>query len=396
MNTNLNNLDKELQLACGAILKNRLVKSPMSDSLGDGKGNPTEAQIRLYERWAEDEVALSIIGEVQIDYHCPEKPGNLVLIEGVDKTKLREFTSRAKVNGAHIWPQLGHAGALSYAPVSSPKGPSPLDIDGLKCEGMTKNEIIELVNKYASAAKIAKEVGFTGIMIHAGHGFLLSQFLSPLFNHREDEYGGSIESRSKVVIDIVNAIRKSVGKTFPVAIRINSSDMLEGGLSEEDALKVVALLDKTSIDLIDISGGTYFPGAKSCSDASTEGAYFVEFAKKAKLVTDIPLILSGGFKKCIQAQQILSENKADMIGVGRAMILEPKLASIWLSDNSYDPVFPRFEETVPGGLTAWYSMKQIAIGEDKEDDFKLDLLSSVSAYEKRDASRIDIWNLRFK
>ena len=176
------------------------------------------------------------------------------------------LASRSSINDSHIWPQLGHAGALSHLPISQPKGPSALNIEGLQCEGMSTEEVKELPAIYATTALYAKKAGFNGILLHAGHGFLFSQFLSPLFNHRTDGYGGSIEARFQIIKDVISEVRVKVGDSFPVAIKINSTDKLEGGLTEIDAFEVVRMLDKTSIDLIDISGGTYFPGAKSSSD----------------------------------------------------------------------------------------------------------------------------------
>jgi 2,4-dienoyl-CoA reductase-like NADH-dependent reductase (Old Yellow Enzyme family) len=139
-------------------------------------------------------------------------------------------------------------------------------------------------------------MGFSGVHIHAGHGFLLSQFLSPLFNLRNDGYGGSIEARCRILLEIIHAVRRAVGPLFSIGIRINSSDKLEGGFSEIDSLEAIRLIDQTSIDLIDISGGTYFPGAKSSSDSSGRGPYFLNFSRLAKDVTKIPLMLTGGFK----------------------------------------------------------------------------------------------------
>lgn len=394
--TNSNNiLQNELLLPCGVILKNRLAKSPMSDSLGDGEGNPTGAQIRLYERWSEGEVAISFIGEVQIDPRFPEKPGNLVLGKLSNTKMLKQLTSRAIDNGAHLWAQLGHAGALSHLPISKPKGPSALDINGLICEGMAIEDIQELIPMYARAALKAKNVGFTGILIHAGHGFLLSQFLSPLFNHRNDKYGGSIEARCHIVLEIIKEIRNAVGSSFPVGIRINSSDQLIGGLTEVDALEIIDLIDKTSIDLIDISGGTYFPGAESSSEGAKEGPYFIDFAQRAKNITKIPLMLTGGFKTKDQAINAITSGAADIISMGRAMAINPKLAEAWLSGKDYDPVFPRFKEVVPGGITAWYTMRLIALGEDKENDFNLDLPTAIQQYEERDAQRCNKWMDKF-
>ena len=367
----------------------------MSDSLADGEGNPTEAQIRLYERWAEGGTALSLIGEVQGDFRFPEKPGNLVLGAHSNQTMLQDLASRATAGGAHLWPQIGHAGALSHLPISQPKGPSALNVEGLQCEGMSVDEIRALPDMYARTALHAKTVGFGGVQIHAGHGFLLSQFLSPLFNHRNDGYGGSIEARCCIVLEIINEVRQAVGPLFPVGIRINSTDQLEGGLIETDALEVVRLLDQTSIDLIDISGGTYFPGAKASSDGSSEGPYFLEFARLAKGVSNVPLMLTGGFKKRDQAVDAVLSGAIDMVGMGRAMALDSRIAETWLSNGGGDPEFPRFNSAPPGGITAWFTMRLTALGHDLEAEFELDLPAAIREYEERDAQRCIKWQKAF-
>ncbi|GHA09074.1 NADH:flavin oxidoreductase/NADH oxidase family protein [Oceanisphaera arctica] len=389
-------LGRPLELPCGVILKNRLTKSAMSDSLGDGKGNATEMQARLYERWAEGGVALSLIGEVQGDPRYPEKPGNLVLGPDTNQKALRSLARRGATKGAHLWPQLGHAGALSHLPISRPKGPSSLDIEGLQCAGMTIEDIEELPGIYARAASIAKDAGFGGVQIHAGHGFLLSQFLSPLFNRRTDGYGGSIDARFRIVGEVIEAVRQAVGTSFPIAIKINSTDKLEGGLTESEAMEVVRILDKTSIDLIDISGGTYFPGAVASSDgASGNGPYFLDFARRVKKVTAIPVMATGGFKTRQQAVKAVESGAVDMVGVARAMALNPYLTRDWLSVAGGDPVFPKFEISPSGGVTAWYSMRLTALAEDNEDEFTLCLESAMRLYEERDAARCDAWRNTF-
>ena len=367
----------------------------MSDSLGDGEGNPKEAQIRLYEKWAQGGTAVSFIGEVQIDPRFPEKPGNLVLGENSKQQPLKQLTQRATIDKTHLWAQLGHAGALSHVPISHPKGPSALDLEGLKCAGMTLDEVQALPVLFAKAAALAKNVGFSGVHIHAGHGFLLSQFLSPLFNHRTDEYGGTIEGRSRVVLEIINAVRSAVGSSYPVGIRINSTDQLSGGLTETDALTLVALLNETSIDLIDISGGTYFPGAKASSDGTSKGPYFLDFAKRAKTLTQIPLMVTGGFKDQQQAIDAVASGAADIVGLGRAMIIDPNLPNHWLSEKNADPAFPRFESPPPGGITAWYTLRITAIGEDNEHEFAMDLATAIKQYDERDDHRCLQWTKAF-
>ncbi|MBX2870067.1 MAG: hypothetical protein KTR18_15410 [Acidiferrobacterales bacterium] len=388
-------MNTPVELPCGAVFKNRLAKSAMSDSLADGTGNPTETQIRLYEKWAEGGTAISFIGEVQGDPRYPEKPGNLVLGPQSVQSNLQLLTQRARVNDTHLWPQIGHAGALSYLPVSKPKGPSPLDLDGLQCEGLSVDEIQQLPEMYARTAAHAKSAGFSGVHIHAGHGFLLSQFLSPLFNHRQDQYGGSIEARCQIIIEIINKVRDSVGHTFPIGIRINSSDQLEGGLTEIDSLEAIGLLDQTSIDLIDISGGTYFPGAKASSEGVSQGPYFLEFARQARSKTQIPVMLTGGFKHRAQAIAAIDSGAVDIIGLARAMVLYPRLPEAWISESGGNLDYPQFQSPPPGGITAWYTMRLTALGENREMSFDLDLPAAMRHYEERDAQRTILWNKTF-
>ncbi len=391
-----NLLGQPLDLPCGARLKNRLIKSPMSDSLGDGSGNPTEAQMRLYERWAEGGAALSLIGEVQTNPYFPEKPGNLVLVPDANLSAMQALAKRGSANGAQIWPQLGHAGALAHGPISTPKGPSRLDLDGLRCEAMTVEEIKDLPRLYAQAATLAKRVGFGGVLIHAGHGFLFSQFLSPLFNHRTDAYGGAVAGRFRIIGEVIDAVRQAVGASYPVGIRINATDKIEGGLTMEDALEVVRLLDATSVDLIDISGGTYFPGAASSSDGvSSSGPYFIDLARQAKKVTSIPILLSGGFTTKDQVVKALQDGAVDAVSLARAMVLNPSLANSWLSEAGADPEFPKFDAPPRGGITAWYSMRLTALGEDDEERFDMIPAQALEIYDARDAERCDKWRKRF-
>ena len=388
-------LRSSLNLPCGAVLKNRLVKSPMTDCLGNGEGNPTEKQIRLYERWAAGGSALSIVGEVQVDPRFPENPGNLTLGAHSDRRALKSLVERAAIEGAHLWPQIGHAGARSHPLVSKPIGPSALDIDGLQCAGMSEEEIQRLPGMYARSAAYAKSVGFSGIQIHAGHGWLLSQFLSPLFNRRNDGYGGSIEARCRIILEVIDEVRRAIGPSFPVGIRINSTDKLEGGLTEIDALEAVRLLDRTSVDLIDFSGGTYFPGAKAASDDPRQGPYFLEFARRAKGATNVPLMATGGFKKRWQAAEAVASSAVDMVGIARAMVLNPQLANVWLSDEGGDPEFPEFESAPPSGITDWYILRLHALGEDREDEFALDVPSAMRHFDEGSVRHAAKWREKF-
>jgi len=389
-------LFQPLELPCGTVLKNRIGKSAMSDSLGDGCGHPTDAQIRLYERWAEGGLAVSIIGEVQGNPNFAEKPGNLVLGPGADLDRFALLAQRGALNEAQLWLQLGHAGAMAHPPISNPKGPSAIDIPGLTCAELTRDEIQNVPAEFARTARMAKSAGFGGVQIHAAHGFLLSQFLSPLFNKREDAYGGAITARMRLLLEVVDNVRSAVGPRFPVAVKLNATDQLEGGFEQDEALSVISALDGAGIDLIDISGGTYFPGAKSASDRAGGGPYFTEFAKHARSRTKKPLMVTGGFKTRRQAIEAVSDGAADIVGLARAFVLDPALPRRWQTGMAGDPTFPKFASPPEGGITAWYTMRLTALAEDRETRDVLDLEAAVKAYDDRDNDRIAKWKSRFQ
>ena len=388
------NLFNPFTLPNGVRLKNRIVKSAMSDSLGDGRGNPTNAQIRLYERWAEGGVAASIIGEVQGDPHFAERPGNLVLNEGSDHALFTDLAQRGTSGGAQLWLQLGHAGALTPPSIGSPKGPSAIDLPELRATELSLQEIEALPGQFAKTAARGERLGFSGVQIHAAHGFLLSQFLSPLFNRRIDAYGGDIANRMRLLLEVVEAVRGTVAPAFVVALKLNSSDQLQGGLQPEDVLTVVQALDERGLDLIDISGGTYFPGAPSSSDRSSTGPYFLDFASDARRLTSIPLMATGGFKRRVEAEAAIASGAIDLVGAARALVLDRALASTWEA-NGPDPVFPRFAAAPPGGVTAWFTMRLTDIGEDREVEVQPDAVEALQRYNTRDAARAKLWNKTF-
>ncbi|MEM8956980.1 MAG: NADH:flavin oxidoreductase/NADH oxidase family protein [Pseudomonadota bacterium] len=389
-------LFQPLRLPCGLVLKNRIAKSAMSDSLGDGTGHPTPEQTRLYNIWAQGGVALAIIGEVQGSPHFAEKPGNLVLHDRSDLARFRDLARQGQENGTQLWLQLGHAGALAHAPTSTPKGPSALDLPGLTCEALTLDEIARLPAEFARTARLAQKAGFGGVQIHAAHGFLLNQFLSPLFNRRRDGYGGSVENRMRLLLETLEAVRAATGPKFPVAVKLNSTDKLEGGFTEADALEVVRALDGTTVDLIDLSGGTYFPGAKPASDSGGRGPYFLRFAGHARQVTTKPLMLTGGVKTRAHADEILASGAADIVGLARALVLEPALPDLWKSADMPEPAFPRFTETPEGGVTAWYTMRLTDLGAGRAEAEFGEMGAAIAAYEARDRSRTDVWLRHFR
>lgn len=386
-------LGEPLELRSGLRLRNRMVKAAMSDSLGDGAGQPTGEQVELYRRWGDGGAALSIIGEVQVDPRYPEKPGNLVLDSGTTGPLMGRLADIANQTDSHLWPQLGHAGALAYPPISTPVGPSALDLDGLNCREMPIDEVEALPNRFATAAVTAKQTGFSGVEIHAAHGFLLSQFLSPLFNHRQDRYGGSIEARAQLLLDIVHRVRQQAGQGFGIGVKLNATDELEGGLTQADSLTVVEMLDQHQVDLIDISGGTYFPGAPSSSDRPSDGPYYAEYARRVRTLTDAAIMLTGGVKTRTHATDLLAAG-IDLVGLARTMVLNPELPKDWLETGT-NPTFPVFDSSPPGGVTAWYTMRLTAIARRQETSYQLTPDAALHKYDTRDQSRVAAWTNQF-
>jgi len=382
-------------LPCGVVLGNRIVKSAMSDSLGDGCGNPTEAQIRLYETWFEGGVGVSIIGEVQGNPDFAEKPGNLVLDPGSSQQSVRSLAETGTRAGAQLWLQLGHAGAMAHPPISTPKGPSAIDIPGLRCAAFSAEEIADLPRQFAETARRAQTLGFGGVQIHAAHGFLLSQFLSPLFNKRTDGYGGSTTARMRLLIEVASEVRDAVDSQFVVGVKLNATDQLQGGFEEVAALEVISSLDQLGIDFIDISGGTYFPGAKSSSDRVSSGPYFVDFASYARKKTDKPIMVTGGFKTKRQATDAILTGNVDLIGMARALALDPALVVSWRKPQSGNPVFPKFKSNPEGGVTAWYTMRlaELSGAESMSDERELERV--LKRYNDRDDARVEKWIAHF-
>ncbi len=224
---------------------------------------------------------------------------------------------------------------------------------------------------------------------------MLSQFLSPLFNHRSDRYGGTAEARCRLLLEVVHQVRAEVGSEFAIGVKINSSDQLEGGLSEDDALVAISLLGGEAVDLIDISGGTYFPDAPASSDRRSSGPYFLDFARRSRTVTDAPLMVTGGFKTRTEAAQAIATGATDLVGLARPMALDPDLAMKWQQPDGGDPDFPDFESPPPGGVTAWYTMRLTAIANGEEHTFNPDLSEAIDAYESRDAARLETWRGAF-
>lgn len=322
-------LASSLTLPSGLRLANRIAKAAMSETLGDADGAPGAALATLNERFARGGVGLQITGNVMIDPAHRGEPGNVV----ADPRHLAAFARWASSSSAPTLVQLNHPGRQS--PRSLNKSPVAPSTVGLKMSGMFATpralggaEVRGIVDRFAAAARLMQEAGFAGVQIHGAHGYLVSQFLSPLTNQRADEWGGPLENRARFLLEIVRAVRAATGKEFTLAVKLNSADFQRGGFSKDDALVVAGWLDGT-IDLLEISGGTYespVMGRGTRDSTRAREAYFLEYAEGIrKVVKQTPLMLTGGFRSAAGMEGALASGAVDVVGLARPLAAEPDL-----------------------------------------------------------------------
>jgi len=262
-------LKQPLALPCGASLPNRLAKAAMTEGLADGALRATPSLERLYRTWSEGGCGLLLTGNVQVDRFDLERPANVAIDQSEPRTfdaearaRLAAWARAGTVNGNHLWVQLSHAGRQSPRYVTGrPLAPSPVQLDLLgsfaRPRALTEDEILGLIRRFAHAAQVVREAGFTGVQVHGAHGYLISSFLSPVTNRRTDDWGGTLANRARFLRETVRAVRHAVGADFPVALKLNSDDFRKGGFTHDECLQVVAWLNDESLDLLEVSGGTY-------------------------------------------------------------------------------------------------------------------------------------------
>ncbi len=343
-------LSTELVLPNGTRLRNRLFKSAMSEQLGDKHNNPTAALDVLYSTWANGGQAVNVTGNIMVDRGALGEPGNVVLDSDSDLNAFKRWALAGTAKGTHLWPQLNHPG--KQAPgflYPEPVAPSAIAIQGGASanfnppRALLDSEIWEIIERFACSARLAKQCGFTGVQIHGAHGYLVSQFLSPQHNQRTDQWGGSLENRMRFVREIYSAIRKEVGKDFPIAIKLNSTDFMGEEFTDQDSLQVVKILADDGTDLVEISGGSYeklsfLEGTSGSERTRRREAYFIEFAERLREVTDVPLVVTGGFRSAQGMLGALRENAADVIGLGRGVVIDPTFAK-QLLDNDHHGIY---------------------------------------------------------
>lgn len=329
-----------LQLPNGSHIPNRIAKAAMEENMADAAQGPSAALLRLYQAWAEGGAGLLLTGNVMIDRRAMTGPGGVVLEDERQLDKFRAWAQAGRAQGAQFWMQLNHPGRQMQANLGQPTvAPSAvaLDMGGFSKlfplpKAMDDAEIGELIQRFARSAELAERAGFTGVQIHAAHGYLLSQFLSPLSNKREDSWGGPLENRARLLLEVVKAVRARVAPGFCVAVKLNSADFQRGGFEAADAKRVVQMLGELDVDLVELSGGSYEAPAMQgdARDGRTlaREAYFLEFASEIAQVARMPLMVTGGIRRLPVVQRVLDSGLA-MAGIATALAIEPALPRQW-------------------------------------------------------------------
>ena len=330
-------LNQSLTLQNGAVLRNRLAKAAMSETLATYDNHPTPRHVELYRRWAASGIGLVITGNVMVDRRALGEPGNVVIEDENDLPILKQWAQAATSQGAGIWVQLNHPGkqatkGLNAGTISASAVPFRDDMQAMFAtpREATSAEIDDIIQRFGRSAAICRKAGFTGVQIHAAHGYLINQFLSPHHNLRTDQWGGSPEKRRRFVLAVYAEVRRQVGPDFTVAIKINSADFQRGGFSEEESLATIVALAEAGIDVIEISGGTYEAPAmsgglekeKKASTVARE-AYFLEFAEKVRQSVKVPLMVTGGFRTVNGMNDALRSGALDLVGMARLLAMDP-------------------------------------------------------------------------
>jgi 2,4-dienoyl-CoA reductase-like NADH-dependent reductase (Old Yellow Enzyme family) len=331
-----------LTLPCGLTLPNRLMKSAMSEQLGTIDNRVTAGLATLYGRWARGGIGLLVTGNVMVDRRALGEPSNVVLEDDRDADALSAWATAGTADGTRLFAQLNHPGRQSPRGLNRENvAPSVVawkpDMQAWFAEprALIDSEIDDILTRFGTAAKLAKDAGFSGVQIHGAHGYLVSQFLSPHTNLRTDDWGGSLANRMRFGTEVYRRIRDAVGPDFPVAIKLNSADFQRGGFGEDEALEVVGTFAALGIDLVEISGGTYEAPAMALGQRDStrqREAYFLAFAERVRGVVKVPLALTGGFRTRKGIDEALATGAIDLAGLARAMALDPELPRKLMTD----------------------------------------------------------------
>ncbi|WP_067692241.1 nitroreductase family deazaflavin-dependent oxidoreductase [Nocardia jejuensis] len=362
-------LHDPLPLASGQVLPNRIMKSALSEGLGTVDNAPDERLERLYARWSEGGYGLIVTGNVMVDRrHCGE-PGNVAMEDERDLDALTRWAKAGKNGGSKVWVQLNHPGRQANPIVTRTRAVAPsaigLGIPGIPApRALTEDEILDIIARFGAAARVAEAAGFDGAQIHGAHGYLVSQFLSPLSNQRTDSWGGDPQRRRRFVLEVVRSIRAAVSPGFGVGIKLNSADFQRGGFTEDESRAVIEQLSTLDLDLIEISGGSYEspammgrPRTASARTAARE-AYFLDYAETARRAAgSVPIAVTGGFRSHAAMSDAVESATCDVIGLGRPTAVIPTAAADLLTERTDVLRTPSISLGVPRRLAATSGVK---------------------------------------
>lgn len=329
------------------IAPNRFFKSAMSEVLAkDGEHLPNEKHYRLYQRWAQGGSGILVTGNVMIDRSALAEPGNVLLEDDLHLDRFADWVDavRAVNPETQFWMQFNHPGKqtnkiLTPTPVAPSAVPLGAGLDKMFAppRALETDEIHDIIRRFSTASRLAKEAGWDGIQVHCAHGYLVSQFLSPHHNRREDDWGGSAENRRRFLLEIYRAIRAEVGSDFAVSVKMNSADFQKGGFEGEEAYELIDKLSEEGIDLIEISGGQYESMAMFDARQSTREreAYFLDFATEARSRTSVPIAVTGGFRSVKAMEAAIASGATDFVGLGRPLTLDPDLPKHAAANPNY-------------------------------------------------------------
>ena len=391
-------LDRPLVLPSGATLPNRLAKAAMSEGLADAANHSTTRLDALYRRWAGSGAGLLLTGNIQVDRRHLERPNNVVIDDESGRAQLARLAEAGRSQGAHFWAQLSHTGRQVSSEINgAPLSASDVDVDIIREAGlhfakpkpMTEAEIRHAIAQFAFAAAEVQRAGFTGVSLHAAHGYLISQFLSPLANRRDDDWGGSLQNRSRFLIEVIAAVRNAVGPRFPVGIKLNASDFQKGGFTNAECLELVDTLNEVGLDLLELSGGSLEQPkvvGVALTDEGEDGAqagivtregYFIAFAGAVREVAAMPVMVTGGFRSTAGMVDALDGGDLDVVGVGRPLITDPEAARRLLAGELDHLPTPTLHVL---HIQPWHNMQLERLGDGLEPDPGLTGEAAVCAF----------------
>lgn len=327
-------------LPCGSTLPNRIAKAAMEENMANAEQLPSDELIGLYQTWADGGCGLLITGNVMVDRLAMTGPGGVALEKDTDLSRFRRLAGAAKSNGGKVWMQINHPGRQVFKKMAGKAlAPSDVAVDLGKHSKlfdsptpMTEADIADVIERFVTTATLAEKAGFDGVEIHAAHGYLLAQFLSPLVNKRTDKWGGSLENRARLLLAVVRAVRAQVAPEFALAVKLNSADFQRGGFDVDDAKAVVAMLSEHAVDMVELSGGSYevpaMQGHSADQRTLQREAYFLEFAETIAENAQIPIMTTGGIRRLSTAEKVLG-NGMSLVGIASALAFVPDLPVVW-------------------------------------------------------------------